>query len=375
MGDVSPQQYYDRQLRVPGWGEAGQVRLSAATALVVGVGGLGCPGLTSLARSGVGRLVFCDPDRVEASNLPRQTLFGTADIGHPKVTVAARELRRANPWITLEPRHERVEAFNVRALVEAADVVLDGTDNFSAKFLLHDACRSAGKDLVSGALYQWEAQVTAFAFSKREPGCWRCLHPQPPADGCVRGCAEVGVAGALASLAGHAQGLAAVRLLLGLEAVPARATWVFDAQTWESRVMRWKTDLNCDCQKGPGDWAWLEKLTSRSTPEGYWQEILPQDRRVIVDLRDTDEIPPGDWSFFRSQGSEVFHRPWSTWSHEQDWSPDTSYLLVCASGYRSLAALSTLPREISARSLRGGLATLRGLSFFPVGGSNGEARK
>jgi adenylyltransferase/sulfurtransferase len=357
MGAVSSRAYYDRQLRVSGWGSEGQAALGRSTVLVVGVGGLGCPVLTSLARAGVGRLVFVDPDFVEVSNLSRQTLFSTKAVGRQKVEVALEVLSRANPWIRLEPQPTRVDRSSVRALVEDADLVVDGTDNFRTKFLLHDACLSAGKPFVLGSLYQWEAQVTVFPFHETGPGCWRCLYRKEPEDGCVGTCADIGVAGALASLAGNAQALAAIRILLGQPSLPRCSTWIFDAVQWESRWFRWKPDAACSCRRGAGNWAWLAEPDSRK--EVAWIHIAPEDRMVIVDLREDSEIGSGEWDWFVSQGSRVIHHAWSRWRENPPlWCDETTYLLVCAHGYRSLSALKTLPQTIRAHSLSGGIAQL-----------------
>ena len=366
MGDVSPRSYYDRQLRVPGWGQNGQEKLSSSTVLVVGVGGLGCPVLAALARSGVGRLVFCDPDKVEASNLPRQTLFTIVDVGRWKVEAASQALSSANPWIGLEPRRLRVEAANVRTLVEDADLVIDGTDNFATKFLLHDACRSAGKPLVIASLYQWEAQVTVFPFHKNAPGCWRCLYPEAPEDGCVGVCADVGVAGALAGVAGNFQALAALRFLLELEGPEPCTTWMVDATDWSPRTLKWKPNPSCACHQGPGDWSWLDALNQEavSLTEASWDQILPAQRQVVVDVREPSEVLPGEWEFFEAAGSQVVHYPWTQWTHHQPaWDQQTSYLIVCAHGIRSLAAGRTAPTGTAVLSLAGGIAEFRGLSL------------
>jgi len=293
-----------------------------------------------LARSGVGHLVFCAPDVVETSNLPRQTLFGVDDVGRPKVEAAADALRRANPWIDLVPQRVRVDSRNVRALVEAADLVVDGTDNFATKFLVHDACRSAGKPLVLAALYQWEAQVMAFPFHRDEPGCWRCLWPEAPADGCVGVCADVGVAGALAGVAGNFQALAALRLLLGLEGPEACAAWIVDAADWTPRRLKWKPDPHCSCGHARGDWSWL----SLPQTETDWDSLAADDRQIVVDVREPEEIDPSEWEFFEAHGSRVVHFPWTQWNvHRPVWDPRQSYLIVCAHGFRSAAALRTVP--------------------------------
>ena len=353
MGDVSPRDYYDRQLRVPGWGTAGQQALGRATVLVVGVGGLGCPVLGALARSGVGHLMFCDPDVVEASNLPRQTLFSPADVGRSKAEVAAKALRTANPWISLTPVARSVNETNVRSLVEQADLVVDGTDTFAAKFLLHDACRAAHKPLVTASLYQWEAQVTVFPFHSGLPGCWRCLYTEAPVDGCVGVCADVGVAGALAGMAGNYQALLALRLLLGQSVPEACSTLVFDLESDTPRRLRWKPDPTCSCSR-PADWSFLDTRPVRL--EASWDELLPSQRQVVVDLREPMEIDPSEWEWFEAQGSRVVHARWADWKNSQPaWDPATSYVLVCARGIRSLAAVQTLPPEICALSLKGGI--------------------
>jgi len=365
MGDVSSRTYYDRQLRVPGWGPEGQAALGRSTVLVVGVGGLGCPVLSALARAGVGHLVYADPDRVEASNLPRQTLFTVADVGKTKVEAATAALRSANPWVRLDPREVRVDRSNVRTLVEEADLVIDGSDNFATKFLVHDACWAAGKPLVMASLYQWEAQVTVFPFQQPGPGCWRCLYPEAPEDGCVGVCADVGVAGALAGLAGQAQALAALRLLLNLEGAPKLGTWIFDAADWTPRVFRWKPSPHCSCHRGQGDWSRLE--ASDHHLEAPWLAIEPVDRQVVVDLRDQEEIREGEWDWFEESGSRVISAPWSNWARTQPvWDPNDTYLLVCARGFRSLAALKTLPGGIQALSLSGGTFELWSSSLIQI---------
>ena len=356
MGDAS--EYYSRQLSLPGWGPAGQETLARASVLVVGAGGLGCPALEALARAGVGRLVLCDPDRVELSNLPRQTLFVPADVGRLKVEAAAESLTRVNPRVALEARALRVEASNVRALVGAADLVVDGSDTFATKFLVHDACRSAGKPLITASAHQWETQVLAFPFHLGRPGCWRCLYPEAPEDGCVGTCAEDGVAGALTGIAGNFQALTALRLLLGLDGPEPLAAWVLDAADWSPRVLRWKADPACACARGRGDWSWLQP-PAPARKEAWWKDVAADQRAIVVDIRESFEIQPGEWEFFEAAGSEVVHFPFTRWaSSHPAWQSGTGYLIVCAHGVRSAAALKTVPSGIRALSLTGGVAGL-----------------
>ncbi|NNM53723.1 MAG: hypothetical protein HKM05_03260 [Spirochaetales bacterium] len=364
MGDVSPQSYFDRQMRVSGWGAVGQKRLTHARVLVVGLGGLGCPVASALARAGVGGLILADADRVEASNLPRQTLFTLAECGELKVEAARRALVQANPWINIETTG-RVDSFQVRQLIEKADLVIEGSDNLETKFLVHDACRAGGKPLVLGALYQWECLTTTFRFDRSPSPCWRCLYPEQPPDGCVGVCSEVGVAGALAGVAGNLMALVATRLLLGHETV--EGTIVFDATDGTTRTLKWHQRPDCSCAQALGDWSWLETYQNSRAQKKLsvsWDALAPSQRAVVVDLREQEEIRDGEWAWFEKHGSVVIHRPWSQWAlASQVWNPEISYLLVCAKGFRSEKALQTLPPGLRAYSLSGGL---KGLAVYSV---------
>ena len=172
-GRLAPENYYARQASLPEVGAAGQAALAAASVLVVGVGGLGCPAALYLATSGVGRLTLADAGKVEVSNLHRQILFTADDVGAAKATVAAARLRAQNPLIKVEAHASDVTPANVRALVTGRVAVVDCTDNFATRFLLHDACRFAGVPLVSAAVYRFEGELNVFAPS--QPGCLHCL--------------------------------------------------------------------------------------------------------------------------------------------------------------------------------------------------------
>ena len=225
-----------------------------------------------------------------------------------------------------------------------------------------DACRSAGKPLVMASLYQWEAQVMAFPFHHPGPGCWRCLYPVAPEDGCVGVCADVGVAGALAGVAGHFQALAALRLLLGLGGPEPCSSWIVDAEDWTPRRLKWKPDPTCGCSRGAGDWSWLDAAEDlpgdRHRLEASWDEIRLEDRQVVVDVREGSEILPGEWEFFRAAGSEVVHFPWSQWGQTSPEWDGRGYALLCARGIRSLAAVRTVPPGVRVVSITGGMKVL-----------------
>jgi adenylyltransferase/sulfurtransferase len=204
---------YGRHIALAEIGEDGQRRLKGASVLVIGAGGLGSPAALYLVAAGVGRVTLCDFDVVDASNLQRQVLFGTADVGRAKTDAAADRLRALNPHVALDTVKDRVGTGNAQTLVDAHDVVVDGSDNFTTRYLVNDACVLAGKPYVYGSIFRFEGQASVF-HAPHGP-CYRCLFPEPPPDGLVPNCAQAGVLGALAGLVGSIQAAEAVKLILG----------------------------------------------------------------------------------------------------------------------------------------------------------------
>ena len=173
--------YYDKQLKLDGLGAEGQQKLKDAKVLVVGAGGLGCPALQYLASAGVGEITICDGDRLEISNLHRQILFDYNDIGEHKAVLAQRRLKGLNPFIKINALTTRVNLRNIQALVAEHDLVLDCTDNFIAKYQIHDACFLQKTPLVQASIYMSEGQLQTFAFDHAESSCMRCIWPEIPA--------------------------------------------------------------------------------------------------------------------------------------------------------------------------------------------------
>ncbi|GAB2940779.1 molybdopterin-synthase adenylyltransferase MoeB [Hymenobacter coalescens] len=229
-------QRYRRHLQLAEIGEEGQLKLRRARVLVVGAGGLGCPVLQYLAAAGVGTLGIADADQVELSNLQRQILYGPADLGQPKAATAARQVQRLNPLVTCQVHAVRVGPANVRELVEAYDVVVDGTDNFATRYLLNDACVLLGKPLVSGAIHKFEGQVSVFNY--RGGPTYRCLFPTPPGPAEAPNCDATGVLGVLPGLVGTAQATEALKVVLGLGEVLSGRLWLLDALTFQTRTLR-----------------------------------------------------------------------------------------------------------------------------------------
>jgi len=222
---------------------------SGKTALVVGAGGLGGPALLVLAAAEVCRLVLVDDDAVETSNLNRQPLFGESDIGARKAAAAAARLRALFPFLVVEARDERFDAGNAVDLVRAADVVVDGSDNFPTKFLANDAARRAGKPLVHGAVLRTTAQLLTVTPGGMG-GCLRCLFEAPPPEGSVPSCAEAGVLGPVAGFAGGLMGAEAIRLLAGERGAYEGRLYTYEAKTARSRFVPVRKRAGCPACDG-----------------------------------------------------------------------------------------------------------------------------
>ena len=229
---------YSRHLLLPEIGPAGQQKLKAARVLVVGCGGLGCPVLQYLAAAGVGVLGLLDFDIVDDSNLQRQVLYATADVGRPKALVAAEKLRAQNPFIALHPHQVHLEATNALTLFAGYDLVVDCSDNFATRYLVNDACVVLGKPLVFGAIFKFEGQVSVFNY--RGGPTYRCLYPAPPAPGEAPSCAEIGVLGVLPGLVGTLQAAEALKIVLELGDVLSGRLLLVDALAMRFQTMRFK---------------------------------------------------------------------------------------------------------------------------------------
>jgi adenylyltransferase/sulfurtransferase len=229
---------YSRHLLLPEIGEAGQRKLKAARVLVVGCGGLGCPVLQYLAAAGVGTLGLLDFDTVDDSNLQRQVLYATADVGRPKAVVAAEKLRAQNPFIELRPHQALLSAANALALFAEYDFVVDCSDNFATRYLVNDACVVLGKPLVFGAIFKFDGQVTVLNYQNGPT--YRCLHPVPPAPGDSPNCAEIGVLGVLPGLIGTMQASEALKIILEIGEVLSGRLLLVDALSMRFQTIRFR---------------------------------------------------------------------------------------------------------------------------------------
>ncbi|HEY9112679.1 MAG TPA: molybdopterin-synthase adenylyltransferase MoeB [Rhodanobacteraceae bacterium] len=246
-GDEDFYDRYSRHLRLPEVGEAGQRKLESARVVVLGAGGLGSPAAYYLAAAGVGTLVIADDDVVERSNLQRQILHADDRIGMSKLDSAAQALHGLNPRVNLEGLPERVTSSNVEALLEGADVVLDGADNFPVRYLLNDACVKLGIPLVYGAVQRFQGQVSVFdaGCNRGVAPCYRCLFPQPPAPEDAPNCSEAGVLGVLPGIIGLLQATEAIKLILRLGEPLVGRVLMFDALAMRFHETRLAPDPEC----------------------------------------------------------------------------------------------------------------------------------
>ncbi len=237
-------QRYSRHLLLPEIGVEGQLRLRAASVLCVGAGGLGSPVAMYLAAAGVGRLGLMDADRVDLTNLQRQILHGTPDIGRAKTESAFETLARLNPEVKVEVSSARLTSQNAMKVISQYDLVVDCTDNFPARFLINDACYFLQRPLVYGAIYRFTGQASLFAPHLGGP-CYRCLYPEPPAPGVAPSCAESGVLGVLPGIVGCIQATEALKLLLGCGVSLMGRLLLLDALEMKFRELKVTRDPAC----------------------------------------------------------------------------------------------------------------------------------
>ncbi|MBV8584416.1 MAG: molybdopterin-synthase adenylyltransferase MoeB [Candidatus Eremiobacteraeota bacterium] len=345
---------YSRHLLIPEVGLAGQERLASSRALVIGAGGLGSPALQYLAAAGVGRIGIVDDDTVDVTNLQRQTLFTTADVGSSKATVAARHLHALNPDIAIDAIAIRFDQSNARDLVRLYDLVLDCTDRFSTRYLINDACAIEGRPDVYASIFRFDGQVSVFGAGGP---CYRCLYPSAPPAGTVPTCAEGGVLGVLAGIVGSFQAAEALKLLLGIGEPLRGRLLLIDALGARVREVRFERDRDCAlCGDEPAirD-AVLEEDDEPFT--GDVEEIAPERLddalrdAVLLDVREPHEAVLGSVDGAIAMPATQLEAR----MHELD--SARRYVVACRVGAKSLWAVRRLRDAGFTRlqHLRGGL--------------------
>jgi molybdopterin/thiamine biosynthesis adenylyltransferase/rhodanese-related sulfurtransferase len=358
---------YSRHLVMPEVAMEGQRRLKAASILIIGAGGLGSPLGLYLAAAGVGRLGIVDFDKVELSNLQRQVLHSTRDVGRRKIDSAAERLRDLNPEIEITTEESRITAGNALELIRPYDLVIDGTDNFPTRYLVNDACVLLGKPNIYGSIFRFHGQVSVF--SPPAGPCYRCLYPEPPPPDLVPSCAEGGVLGVLPGVIGSLQATEAIKLILAKGESLIGRMLLYDALEMKFREVRLERDPNCPlCGDAPTikelidydqfcgirgreeDGPRLE-AQSETTVEEMKARLDKGDKFGILDVRS-----PEEWQISRIEGAKLIplgELPARV--HELDSSREL--VVYCKTGVRSAKAMTFL-REAGFRRvkvLRGGI--------------------
>ncbi len=357
---------YSRHLIMPEVGMDGQRKLKAARVLCIGAGGLGSPVGLYLAAAGVGTLGIVDFDTVDFSNLQRQILHGTSDVGRPKLASAKDRLNSINPEIRIETHEVALSSANALDLLSHYDIVVDGTDNFPTRYLVNDACVLLGKPNVYGSIFRFEGQASVFA--TKEGPCYRCLYPEPPPPGLVPSCAEGGVLGVLPGIIGTIQATEAIKLIIGSGEPLIGRFLIFDALRMKFRELKLRKDPDCPvcgthptvralidydqfCGVGPA----VASDSHSGVPEITVQELNERldrgERPLILDVRE-----PQEYQINRIPGSVLIPLgDLPQRAHELDSAREL--VVHCKSGVRSARAVEFLRSAGfgKARNLKGGI--------------------
>lgn len=356
---------YSRHLALPDVGLEGQQRLKSSRVLLIGAGGLGSPVALYLAAAGVGRLGIVDADRVDATNLQRQIIHSTDELGRPKVASAARRIRELNPHVVVQIHAERIDRDNAMELIRGYDLVVDGSDNFPTRYLINDACVLSGVPFVYGAILRWDGQVSLFATP--DGPCYRCLFREPPPPGLVPSCSDAGVFGVLPGVVGAMQAMEALKWLLGVGEPLAGRLLLFDALGAAWREIEIPKAADCPvCGDEPTvtelvDYEWFCGLSPDGTPlpvedgAASGEGLAPVHARTIdaLSLRDALEgqTPPlvvdvrerWEWDAGNLGDLGSIHLPLSALADAPEVVPQgRTLVLVCSVGARSAGAAAHL---------------------------------
>jgi molybdopterin/thiamine biosynthesis adenylyltransferase/rhodanese-related sulfurtransferase len=347
---------YSRHLIMPEVTITGQKKLKASSVLLIGSGGLGSPLALYLAAAGIGRLGLVDFDTVDHSNLQRQILHGTKDVGRPKIQSAADRIRDVNPNVKLDLHETKFTSENAMQIAKDYDLIIDGTDNFPTRYLANDVSVLLKKPNVYGSIFRFEGQASVFAPSLGGP-CYRCLYPEPPPPGLVPSCAEGGVLGVLPGVIGVIQAIEAVKLILGEGQSLIGRLLLFDALSMKFREMKLRRNPKCPiCSENPTITKLIDyeqfcgftpelKTNGNGTHQMNSEEINVKDlkRRLdakedfdLIDVRETHE-----WDIAKIPGAKLI--PMGELPNRlAELNPNREILLQCKSGGRSGRALEFL---------------------------------
>lgn len=359
---------YARHLILPEVGLAGQQKIRASRVICIGTGGLGSPAALYLAAAGVGQLGLVDFDQVDLSNLQRQVLHGTPDIGRSKTESAIDAIRRLNPEVEVRAYPVRLDRDNALAILRDYDVIVDGTDNFATRYLTNDACVLLGKPNIYGSIHRFEGQASVFAPHQGGP-CYRCLYPEPPPPGTVPSCAEGGVLGVLPGLVGCIQATETLKWILGRGTSLLGRLLLVNALEMRFREVKLRRDPACPiCGRQPT----IRELVNyeafcgqapgvHQSPESNPDEVSVRDlERVLNDperrVRVIDVREPHEHAIARIEGIPLI--PMGELPERAvEWDRQVPHYLICHLGVRSLHAVHYLKRQgfTAVKSVRGGI--------------------
>ena len=345
---------YARHLILPQIGEEGQEKLKRSSVLIIGAGGLGSPVALYLAAAGVGRIGLVDFDQVDATNLHRQILYGTSDVGTAKLEAARARLHDLNPEIRIETHDAMLSSSNALDILRPYDVIVDGTDNFPTRYLVNDACVLLRKPNVYGSIFRFEGQASVFD-SQNGP-CYRCLYPEPPPPQLVPSCAEGGVLGVLPGVIGTIQATEAIKLITGAGEPLIGRLLLFDSLQMAFRQLRLRKDPDCAvCGAQPTVTQLIDYEGFCNPASGH--EVTPVQLAEMHDALVIDVREPHEWSAGHIEGAR--HIPLRQIERSLDSIPrDQDVVLYCHVGARSAHALEILRSAgfSRARHLQGGYA-------------------
>jgi len=358
---------YSRHLIIPDLGIEGQERLKAARVLLVGTGGLGSPLALYLAAAGVGTIGLVDDDVVDASNLQRQIIHGTSDIGTHKIDSARASITEVNPHVEVVEHRTFLTSENALEIIEGYDLVIDGTDNFPTRYLVNDACVLLGVPNVYGSIFRFEGQLSVF--SAAEGPCYRCMFPEPPPPGMVPNCAEGGVLGIMAGHIGTAQGIEGIKLITGMGTPMIGRLGLYDALAQEWIYVSVRKDPDCPvCSENPTVTELIdyEEFCGVPSHDGVVEadlslaelEILPTEYVDIADKPDVvllDVREPHEYEINQIPGATLIPKD-TLAGRLSELDPTKEYVVHCRSGVRSLESTELLRGAgFKARSMRGGI--------------------
>ena len=343
---------YQRQITLPEFGEEGQEKLRRSSVLIVGAGGLGSPSSLYLAAAGVGTLGLVDFDRVDITNLHRQILYGTSDVGTKKLEAARARLADLNTDVNVVTHDCALTSENAMEILAKYDVVIDGTDNFATRYLVNDACMLLGKPNVYGSVFRFDGQVSVFAAN--DGPCYRCLYPEPPPPHLAPNCAEGGVLGVLPGVIGTLQATEAIKVITGIGETLVGRLLLFDALRMSFRVMRLQQrhDAHAAITRLIDYEEFCSPVHERNiTPTELSKKITSGADVMLVDVRE-----PHEWNAGHIESA--VHIPMSQVQQRLGEIPrDRELVMICRSGQRSAHVQQFLEQQgyTRVKNLTGGM--------------------